>query len=106
MKLGVYERLILLNILPQTGDFLSIKIIHELKQNLSFTEAEHKELNFEHGNGNELRWAEEADKPKEIEIGDVAMSIIRETLEKLSKEKKLTEQHLAIYERFVLGKEK
>ena len=103
MKLEVFERLILLNILPKEGDFTTLKIIHDLKDSLSFTEEEHKELKFEHGTNNDIRWNIDADISKEIEIGDVAKNIIRETLEKLNKEKKLTEQHIPIYEKFVIG---
>ena len=102
MELSVFERLILLNIMPQEGDFLTIKIIHELKQALAFSEDEHKALQFQPGENGEVRWVSEADKPKEIEIGDVAKNIIKQRLIELDKEKKLTEQHISIYERFVL----
>jgi hypothetical protein len=38
MKFKVKERVILLNILPQEGDILSIKILRQLKEALSFSE--------------------------------------------------------------------
>lgn len=103
MKLSVFERLILLNILPMEGDFLTIKIVHDLRTELAFTEEEHAALKFETLDTGDVRWVTGADKPKDISIGEVAMGIIRQRLTELDKEKKLTEQHIPIYEKFVLG---
>ena len=45
MKLSVYERLILLNILPKEGNFTTLKTVRVLKERLSFDD-EFEELNF------------------------------------------------------------
>ena len=47
MLLGVVERIGLLQILPKQGDFLTLRIIHELRQSLSFTEEETAEFGLE-----------------------------------------------------------
>ena len=36
LKLSVYERLVLLNILPKEGNFITLKIIRQLREDLSF----------------------------------------------------------------------
>ncbi|MDD5510903.1 MAG: hypothetical protein PHI12_08835 [Dehalococcoidales bacterium] len=100
MQLGVFDRLILLNILPKEGDFTTLKIIRKLREDLSFTEDEHKALNFVQEEGN-IKWQTEADIPKEILIGEKATDIIVEVLKKLDKDKKLTDQHVSVYEKFV-----
>lgn len=100
MELGVFDRLILLNILPKEGDFTSIKIVRQLREDLSFNEEEHKALDFQQEELN-IKWNQAADIPKEIEIGERATDLITETLKKLSSDKKLTEQHLSLYEKFV-----
>ena len=100
MQLGVFDRLILLNILPKEGDFTTLKIVRKLREDLSFTEAEHKALQFVQEEGN-VKWQSEADIPTEIAIGEKAMGIIKDVLKKLDKDKKLSEQHYNIYEKFV-----
>lgn len=100
MELGVFDRLILLNILPKEGDFTTLKIIRELRETLSFTEAEHKALQFKQEEGN-IRWQTEADKPKEIKIGEKATDVIVGVLKDLNDKKKLTDQHFSLYEKFI-----
>jgi hypothetical protein len=102
MILSVFDRLILLNIMPKEGDITTIKIIRKLKDDLSFSEEDHKALEFKNENGN-IMWKEEADISKEVEIGEKATDIIADALKKLNKEKKLTEQHVPLYERFIGG---
>jgi len=100
MVLGVFDRLILLNILPKEGDFLTLKIVRKLREDLSFTEEEHKALQFVQEEGN-IKWQTGADTPKEITIGEKATDLIVSTLKKLNTDKKLSEQHFSIYEKFV-----
>jgi len=102
MLLSVFDRLILLNILPKEGDITTLKIIRTLKDNLSFSEDEHKSLEFKH-EGDQIAWQQGADIPKEIEIGEKATDIIIESLKSLNKAKKLTEAHLPLYEKFIGG---
>ncbi len=100
MLLSVYDRLILLNILPAEGDITTIRIIRDLRAELSFSEEEHQALQFKQ-NGPEVKWINEADKPKEVNIGIKASQIIEESFLKLNAQKKLTEAHIPIYEKFV-----
>ena len=100
MELKVYDRLILLNILPKEGDFTTLKIIRKLREDLSFSEQEHATLQFKQEGGN-VQWKQEGDVPVNVIIGEKATDIIVEVLKKLDKEKKLTESHLPLYELFV-----
>ena len=94
--------MILLNILPLEGDFLTIKIVHDLRNDLGFSEEERAALQFEVGDDGQVKWLNESDKPKDVAIGEAGMVVIRSALAKLNEEKKLTEQHIPIYEKFVL----
>ena len=100
MELSVYNRLILLNILPKEGDFTTLKIVRKLREDLSFSEQEHATLQFKQDGGN-VQWKQEGDVAVEIPIGEKATDIIVEVLKKLDKEKKLTESHVDLYEKFV-----
>lgn len=100
MELRVYERLILMNVLsPMEGTLTTMRIVRDLKDRLGFTEAEYHALEFSESDGRVV-WKTEADVPVEIEIGEKAKDIIKRRLETLSREGRLTLEHLPICERF------
>jgi len=103
-ELSVVERLVLLNILPKEGDFTTIKLMRKLRESLSFDEDEHKKLNFVQ-DGDQVRWNQEALTDKYIQIGEKQSDIIHDALKKLNDEKKLTSDHLSLYEKFVVNRE-
>ena len=106
MELSVFERLNLLNILPKEGDITTIRLVRELREKLSFTEEEHNELQIT-SEGDTVKWKTEDDKgklipqTKEIEFGHTAFGIITNALKKLNEQKKIKEEHLELYEKFV-----
>jgi len=133
LKLTVFERIILQNILPAEGDYITLKLIRKLRESLSFSEKEIADIDFKN------RWNCEACKTSELAVqtpkcpscgaymqpaGSVhwdegkALNVIKDvhmgrtmrdlcvsTLKKLSDEQKLTEQHMSLYEKFVEGEE-
>ena len=117
MQLTVFERLTLLNILPREGNFLTLKIIREMREGLSFSEEEHKVLQFKKAgdkvileDGTEgvvpegkVVWNMAGDLVKDVGFGEKATDIVVERLKALDKEKKLTDAHFSLYEKFVLG---
>ena len=100
MKLTVLERLVLQQILPQEGNFVTLKILRSLKTNLGISEKEYKEFEIDQ-NGEQVTWNAKGNEEREIEIGEKATDIIVESLKKLNEEQKLTEQHYSIYEKFL-----
>lgn len=103
MQLGVGDRIVLLSLLPAEGDLSTVRIVHDLKQDLSFSEEEHKALQIK-VEGDKITWGG-GDGVKEISIGPRAHTLIAETLENLDGEKKITEDHLGLWEKFVDGEE-
>uniref|UniRef100_A0A6M3X5J4 Uncharacterized protein n=1 Tax=viral metagenome TaxID=1070528 RepID=A0A6M3X5J4_9ZZZZ len=103
-KLTVVERLVLLNILPKEGDFTTIKLLRKLRENLSFDEDEHEKLNFVQ-DGDQVRWNQNALTDKHIQIGEKQADLIHDALKKLNTEKKLTNEHFSLYEKFVENRE-
>ena len=101
MELNTFDRLVMLNILPKEGDFTTLKIIRKMREDLSFNEEEHKALEFKTLENGNLQWNLGADKLKDITFGEKATDIIKETLRKLDKDKKLTDQHLSLYIKFM-----
>jgi len=100
MKLNVLERMMLLNVMPREGSFVSLKVVGELRNELSFSEAEHKKYKFNETEGR-VSWNPAVEQMKEVHIGEKASDIIVEELEKLDKDKKLTMEHISLYEKFV-----
>ena len=102
MNLAVFERLVLLSILPKEGNFITLKIVRQLREGLSFNEKEIKEvkLSIDPEKGN-ATWDASKDPNKEVEIGREAKKIIVDALEKLDKDSKLTQEHFSLYEKFV-----
>jgi len=107
VKLGLFERLVCMALLPAEGSFATLKIVRELQLELAPTEEEYKLAGLKDdlltgGINAELGWDKVEDK--EIVFGDIAKAIIVSALEKLDEEEKLTQQHFSLYEKFVIEK--
>jgi len=101
MKLTILERILLLQILPTEGDLITLKVIRDLQNVLGFSEADYKKYKIEQENG-QITWnIEEGRKEVELKVGEKAQDIIKESFQKLDKEKKLEAKHINLYERFV-----
>ncbi len=104
MLFNAKERLVLLGTIPSEGDFTTLKIVRKLREDLSFSEDEHKKLNLVTENGL-VTWDNSKDEPKEVELGEKAKDIIVNSLKKLNDSKKLTESHFDLYVRFIENKD-
>jgi len=100
MLLTVRERLILLSILPQEGDFLTLKVLRNLQESFSFTEGELARYKFVQVE-DKVTWDDKVEQGKEIEIGKKANDIIVLALSKLNEQKKLRMEHFDLYSKFV-----
>ena len=100
MDLSVGERLVLMSVLPQEGDFITLKVIRKLQEDLSFSEEEHKLYKFVQVE-NRVSWNDKADQSKEVEIGEKTKNMIVLALSKLNEEKKLKFEHFTLYEKFI-----
>jgi len=105
MKLTIIERIALLGLLPAENNFVTLKIIRKLKEDLSFSEDEIKQFEIKAEN-DRMFWNVKVENNlmpdgKEIAIGEKASDIIVEALKKLDESKKLAERHVSLYEKFV-----
>jgi hypothetical protein len=100
MLLGVLDRLALLNTLPEKGDLTTIKIVRELREQLSFSEEEHAKLGFTIED-DRIKWNGGAGEEREFVIGPKAHTIITDALQELDRTKQLTSDHLGIWQKFV-----
>jgi len=105
VQLNLFERLGLLGLLPQKADYITLKIITNLQQQLSLSEEEFKEFGFKEvtqGNGpSRFEWNEKGRKPKEFEIGDKVKEIIVSKLKELSDAGELMMELFSLYTKFI-----
>lgn len=100
MKLNLLERLALLQILPEEGNFVTLKVIRDLKSSVGITADEFKEFELIEKDG-QLTWNAKGQEEKEFVLPDKARSICSEQLKKLSESNKLNKNHISLYEKFV-----
>jgi hypothetical protein len=103
MKLDVAERIRLLGILPEKGNLLTIKIVSELRDNLSFSEKELKDWNIK-TKENAIRWSDKAEK-KEVRFGEQATEIVVKALKDMDEKEELIQADIALWDYF-LGEKK
>ena len=102
MKLGVLDRLLLLNILPKEGDLTNMRIVRDMHDSLAFTEPELELLKFETDAEKETtNWQPSVVDDKDIELSPLSTSLVIEKLKKMIEEKKLTVSYLSLYDKFV-----
>jgi hypothetical protein len=101
MKLRVIERAIALSLLPEQGDFSTLKIIQEAKLNLALKESEIEEFAFKIEEG-QMKWNLKGEEEREIELSKTAIQLIAEKLLDLDAKKELKPAQLSTYEKFVV----
>ncbi len=133
MKLTVIERLKLQNLLPEAGNFVTLKLIRKLRETLSFSEQEIAAIEFKNEwkceecktmklnlqnpkcekcgkymtPAGRVNWDEvKALKViKDVHIGKSMQALCQALVKKLSDEEALTEQTMSLYEKFVVEDE-
>jgi len=104
MLLSVQERLVLLQAFmppapPMRGGFAALGLLRKFKEDLSFSEKEHKELELR-SDGDMMQWNPQKAKDKEVEVGDVVRGMIVQRFKELDEQQVLTEDHLFVIEKF------
>jgi hypothetical protein len=109
MKLNCFERIIALQVLAsyKEGNFVTFKLLNELRNKLGFNEDETKEFDIKEipgGEGKEgtVKWNEKGNLFTEIELTEGEIELIKKPLIKLDEENKLMAQHFTLYQKFVL----
>ena len=104
MKLTILDRILMMNILPAESDFVTLKMVKELKDKLSFTDKEIKNYeikttNNKQGKG-QITWTAKAlETTEDIKIVHSERELIIEQLEKLDKDKKANLHHVELYDK-------
>ena len=105
-KLNVKNRFALLGILPKESNYVTIRLITNIRKKLDLSDDEIKEFNVVAAPNGGITWKPENEKdPKEIRIDNLLIGVIVEELNKLEKAKKITDINADLYEMFIQAKE-
>lgn len=91
------------------GDYVTLKLVREFTEDLSFSVEEIKEFNIRttiEGSNSSVQWNHVNAKDKEFIINDVIEQMIIDSLKSLNKSKALEQKHFQLYEIFVASKER
>jgi hypothetical protein len=102
MRLSVMDRLMLLDVLPQQGNILTLRIVRDAQQALELhtSEIEDWEITL---NGPHIRWNQEKVQDVDVSLSEAALGIAREAIKKLDGENKLTANHISLWEKLIDG---
>ncbi|GAH64815.1 unnamed protein product, partial [marine sediment metagenome] len=105
MKLNIIDRLILLEILPKQGDFITLSVVKELADKINIKEEEFKIYGITRipslDGGTTYKWDDKKAKiEKDFNITDTAQQIISDAFKTLNDQKKLTIGMMGTYKKF------
>lgn len=96
MKLNVNERLIIVGIVPEKGNFKTMTTVEKLKSILHLSEEEIKKYEVIQ-KGESLLWNKLGVEKTEVEISELGHELIMDGFEKLDKKEELTLQQFTVY---------
>ena len=99
MKLNIGERLIVCSILPKEGSVVTLRTIRGLISKLGLTPEEIQEYEVIEKDGM-CMWNSQGGSPKDFELHDVELDIIRKQLRDLDTNKKLLMEQMEVYDKF------
>ena len=108
VKLNLFERLVVMQLLPQKGSFATLKIVTELNMELGASDEEYILAGLEPQDDGSVQakkgWLSVPEK--EFTFKEAALSMIRASLQMLDDAEQLTMEHFRVYEKFMIVEEK
>ena len=102
VKLNALERVVVGMLLPKETSFANWKILNDLKNKLSLTEEEVKLVNMKEVSAGQVVANCGAVSIKEVTFGEVSEGWIVKALKELDKKEKLLNEHISVYEKFII----
>ena len=101
--LTILDRITLVDILPTQGNYANMKLVREMKERLSFNEEDHDAFGIKILNNNgsiTTTWNLDLDTGVDFEIGSRIEVMIKDELNTLNADSKLTDAQCILYEKF------
>jgi len=88
-------------LLPEKGSFVNLGLIRQARENVSFSEKEHKDYDIKVDANGMVTWSDPGNSDKEIKFGEVVTEIIKKTLKAMDQKEELEERYFTVYKKFV-----
>jgi len=92
-----------LGILPGAGNIILMRLRQGLIEKIGLSPEEIKKYGLKVNEEGNATWDLTIPQEKNIELKPTEIVTVKETLEGLDKEEKITPQHISLYEKFVEG---
>ena len=102
MELTAKERIMLRQLLPEKGDFVTFRMVKELHEVLSFSSEEVESLEMVQDTAGRITWKPDKDVPREFSFDRKQQELIRGRLSQLDTDGEITEGTFSLYEKFVV----
>ncbi len=104
MLLTVKERILLVQVLPKEGDVFTQRIVRDLRSKIGLSEEDWKTYDIVNVDGR-VQWNPAKDIGVEYTFGTKATEIIVTALSDLDKMKKVSEDYLTLFDKFIPAQE-
>lgn len=102
MELTIAERILILNLLPQEGNVVTLRVVRDLQSELGFSDKEMKKLKIVSNPDGTITWPKEkAGVKKNIIFTEARWNIVKGEMEKLERAGRMRLNLISLYERFV-----
>ena len=101
MKLNIGERLLCLELMPKEGNYITLKLVKQVIDELTFDETEIKSAKIHQSEDGRITWDQKHDPNKDVTINDIVVDMIHKSLIERDKNSKLTSQYMTLYDKFV-----
>jgi hypothetical protein len=102
MELTVLERFQALNVLPEMGNIVTMRMRQKLIEKIGLSAEELEEYGVQPGDTpGTIKWRDDLPQEKEIDLKGPEIAAIAEELKKLNDQSKLNPMQVSLYEKFV-----
>ena len=105
MKLTLLERLVGLSILVKEGDIVFLRARRSIEDKIGLTAEEIEKYEVKASPEGGVEWSPSVPEYFEIDLKPSEIKILYDALEEMNKRKKLTPEHLSLYDKIVEGEE-
>lgn len=99
LKLNVLERIVIMNLLPKSGNFVSIRAIKNTGKILSISKEEMEETQM-HITPQGSTWNKKGKDEKEFDLPASSVKIIKDRLQEMDKKNDLPLEAVTVWEKF------
>lgn len=104
IALKVLDRLVLQVSLPTMGEFVTMAVVQDIRDRTRITASEAAKLGMKDTPGGPV-WNPASDDPVKFDFSNAELGLIRQTLNKMNEEKKISIDHVGLYKVFIAGTE-